>query len=740
MANVQNISINGTMLTIEGGESIYGELGISLERFATLLSRDAYTPYMNAAPTAETKTYIDTDGSTNTFAIGQSVVYPDPDSDDGYGIAFLKAILEDGTRVWGAGGGGSGDTREKVRITLVSDQSESDPNLIGAAVVVHDNTLNEDVLNTTWQGEELLAKVTALSEYTVTVGSVNSYSTPSAKTFTAAIGYDRSVSFTYVYSAVKVSILSNQSADQTIAAVKATVSYGTNSVEVANGETVGIPTDQQVTISFPAVDGYKKPDDIVFTNSAGGLQEKSGTYQTELLTVNVTSDGTPAGYVLTIGSLGTQTEQNKTWKVPYGTSVTVSASDVEGYTTPSPQSFTAGSTSRTITMTYTKIVAIDLSMQDIHGVSLSSRSTANCYVVKRAGTYMFPLVYGNAIKNGTPNTAAYTKVSGEYSHDFVNHLDNQITSPYIEDHSGCTAADVELSIADTDGVFTDLSLMAGSLCRFVKFTVTSVPEVGANGVISIKDSSGNVIWSWHIWLWADDLTPVEITNSGGTKYSILPVNLASKWDDRSKARIKNWFYQWGRSVPLLCPSAYRSRSDHASYGSKSLVKSSSCASTIGQGIKNPTTFYICNVKNNNKLFGTANYYNLWDANCTTTGYSDNVVVKTVYDPCPVGFKMPNGNTFTGFVSGTTVNAAGSFDAGYKFKRKSSDSVGVFFPAAGSRYYSSGGLDNVGSYGNVWLSCAYSKDRAGLLYFYSGNVHPQHKYYRAYGCSVRPVQE
>ncbi|MGN0309179.1 MAG: hypothetical protein ACI4C3_01095 [Bacteroides sp.] len=738
MADVQKLMINNEIYNLVGGTPIYEELGISMIRFAELLSRDAYTPYMDAAPTADTKTYIDTDGSENTFRIGQSVVYSDPDSDDGYGIAFLKAILEDGTRVWGAGGGGSGDTREKVRITLVSDQSESDPNLIGATVVVHDNTLDEDVLSTTWRGEELLAKVTALSEYTITVGSVNSYSTPSAKSFTAAIAYDRSVSFTYVYSAVKVNILSNQSEDDTIAVVKATVSYGSDSVEVASGETVGIPTDQQVTISFPVVDGYKNPDNIVFTNSSGGLQEKNGTYQTEMLTVNVTSDGTPAGYAITVGSLGTQTEQTKTWKVPYGTRVTVSASDVEGYTTPASQTFTAGSVSRTITMTYTKIVAIDLSMQDIHGVSLSSRSTANCYVVKRAGTYMFPLVYGNAIKNGSENTSAYTKVSGDYSHDFVNHLDNQITSPYIEDHSGCTAADVELSISDTDGVFADLSLMAGSTCRFVKFTVTSVPTVGANGVISIKDSSGNVIWSWHIWLWADDLTPVEITNSGGANYSILPVNLASKWDDSSKARIKNWFYQWGRSVPFLCPSAYNSTSDHASYGAKSLIKSSK-ASTIGQGIKNPTTFYY-NVSSPYNWFGSTSYYNLWDANCTSTGYSDNTVVKTVYDPCPVGFKMPNGNTFTGFGNGSTVNAVGSFDAGYKFKRNSSDTTGLFFPASGRRNRGSGDLNDVGSNGYVWLACANSQNYAGSLGFNSGFVNPQSYNYRANGFAVRPVQE
>ena len=35
-----------------------------------------------------------------------------------------------------------------------------------------------------------------------------------------------------------------------------------------------------------------------------------------------------------------------------------------------------------------------------------SRNTANCYVVNASGTYTFPLVYGNGIKNGAPNAPA----------------------------------------------------------------------------------------------------------------------------------------------------------------------------------------------------------------------------------------------------------------------------------------------------------------------------------------------
>lgn len=58
------------------------------------------------------------------------------------------------------------------------------------------------------------------------------------------------------------------------------------------------------------------------------------------------------------------------------------------------------------------------------------QNTANCYVVSAPGYYCFPLVYGNAIKNGTTNTPAYTsnKTGSDILTPFINHTGNPITS------------------------------------------------------------------------------------------------------------------------------------------------------------------------------------------------------------------------------------------------------------------------------------------------------------------------
>ena len=104
MANVQNINLNGTKLSIAGTEPIYAELGVSLERFATLLSRDAYTPTLDEAPTSATTTYTDTDGSTNTFAIGQCCRVWDADEED-Y-IFYRLYDMADGVATWREADGG----------------------------------------------------------------------------------------------------------------------------------------------------------------------------------------------------------------------------------------------------------------------------------------------------------------------------------------------------------------------------------------------------------------------------------------------------------------------------------------------------------------------------------------------------------------------------------------------------------------------------------------------------------
>lgn len=483
----------------------------------------------------------------------------------------------------------------------------------------------------------------------------------------------------------------------------------------------------------PVQDGsFELPTHKVTININGDTQDPVG-YKASIYQLNRYTNES-GDVVEELGNLiGEQTTSTATYEMTWGTEYKVIYSDVTEFETPSAQSYIADTISRSILATYKSISYIDLSKVNIHGDSIT-QTTANCYVVKQAGLYKFPLVFGNAITNGKANAASYTKNDGINSHDFVDYNGTIISSPYIEEVSGAVDS-VQLSIADTDGVFTDMGILGGSDCNYAWIEVSDIPDTGANGVISVKDASGVIMWSWHIWVWSDDLTPVTITNNTGVDYNILPVNLGSKWDDSSKAHIKNWFYQCGRPTPIMCPASYDSTDNHAGYGKLSFSITKEIVD-IQTGIRNPSTFYYNAAKPYN-WFGITSYYNLWDAGCKAIGNSDNVVVKTVYDPCPVGYKMPNGNTFTYF---SETNAVGDFNNGWYFKRSADDTTGVFFPASGSRDRSSGYLKNVGISGTVWLTSANDENFAACMFVKSPDVSTQGNAYRSQGSSVRPVQE
>ena len=65
--------------------------------------------------------------------------------------------------------------------------------------------------------------------------------------------------------------------------------------------------------------------------------------------------------------------------------------------------------------------------------------------------------------------------------------------------------------------------------------------------------------------------------------------------------------------------------------------------SIPNSIKHPETFYTYGTEGINNY----NYINVWAMNAGVTPTPSHVD-KTIYDPCPVGFRVPDGDAFTGF--------------------------------------------------------------------------------------------
>ncbi len=151
-----------------------------------------------------------------------------------------------------------------------------------------------------------------------------------------------------------LNISSNQGEDSDIDSLSATVQYNDKNVTARNGVAIGVPKNTQCTISFPDVEGYRKPDTIEIVSGDSSIT-KDVTYETEVVKVTLTSldDLDIIGQTVTINN------QQFTWngtvitkKVAFGTEYTVSASAKDEYSTPT-LTFTANQTVRNVELVYT---------------------------------------------------------------------------------------------------------------------------------------------------------------------------------------------------------------------------------------------------------------------------------------------------------------------------------------------------------------------------------------------------
>ena len=426
----------------------------------------------------------------------------------------------------------------------------------------------------------------------------------------------------------------------------------------------------------------------------------------------------------------------------------------------------------------------DLSLHNYQGAT-TARNTANSYLISAPGHYRIPLVYGNAIKNGSDNQSAYkTSNTGTYIlSNFKDHLGNNITNPWIEKTNGGANAGINgAKIVWSDE--KDLVHLSAFPIKqdggnaYLDFEVKQADIKSGNAVVAVTKNS-TVVWSWHLWFAPKDaLSTIAVTNYQGKTYNFTKEALGwkpTKWEGSTynKARtvkvkveqtianngtkqvavlnitqnpgIKRTgivtYYQFGRK------DAFPGTDEALPQGS--INKNAGNNMSITNSIQNPQNFYIAGSSWNSYV-----YYNLWSADNTTLGHNDNAVVKTVYDPCPAGFKMPASNAFTGFTSDgqiqplANINADDTTDSqkfyaayGHNFWTNSSKNVTIFFPASGWRSFSDGSLNNIGSGGYYWSAVPYDMGTGCILGFgWSYGVNPQGFGARSYGFLARPVSE
>ena len=332
---------------------------------------------------------------------------------------------------------------------------------------------------------------------------------------------------------------------------------------------------------------------------------------------------------------------------------------------------------------------------------LSSSATANCYIVSEAGIYKFKPVKGNS--NESVGDVASASILWETF--------GTSTAPEM--------LDLIRAFCYKDG--------------YIAFQTADTFKEG-NAVIAAKDVEGNILWSWHIWL-TDEPQGQEYYNNAGT---MMDRNLGATSATPGDVGALGLLYQWGRKDPFLCSSSISDDVDARSTITwPSAVESTSSNGTIAFATANPTTFIKYNRSN-------------WDWYYTSSSSTDNTRwttsdnPKTIYDPCPAGWRVPDGGSNSIWSkAGFDVTLFDSTNEGISFSISSPSTT--WYPASGSRDYLDGRLGQVITSGNYWSASpnsSYSYNASSLYFSYHGNVYPASSNggSRANGYSVRCLQE
>ena len=429
----------------------------------------------------------------------------------------------------------------------------------------------------------------------------------------------------------------------------------------------------------------------------------------------------------------------------------------------------------------------DLSLHNVQGATIA-RSTANSYLISAPGHYRIPLVYGNAIENGATNANSYTSHAATGNsyvlYNFQDHAGHDIDNPWIEKTNGGANSGVdgaEVVWADAANLVSSPSIAHVGSDAFLDFTVSASDIQSGNAVVAVKKGA-TTVWSWHLWFAPKDaLEKIPVTNHQGKVYNFTKEALGwkptqwsgSTYDKPRTVKVKveqtianngtkqetvinitqnpgnvrkgvTTLYQFGRKDAFPGVGA----SDLAA--NSHFTQNAGANMSIKNGIQHPDNFYTSGSSWYSAPPTGYTYYNLWSADNTTTGFNDNSVVKTVYDPSPVGFKMPASNAFTGFTANGqnvgTMNVDGTDNEptflnnfGHNFWTNSSKTATINFPGVLFRNSIDGSLNSVAR-GDYWSAVPYSTNSGCYLYFDYGVVYPVSGNARALGYAARPVSE
>ena len=259
----------------------------------------------------------------------------------------------------------------------------------------------------------------------------------------------------------------------------------------------------------------------------------------------------------------------------------------------------------------------------VNTVNLSASGTANCYVIDAAGEYAF-----DASLRG-----------------------NGASSQGLETPQPLSPSSAKLLWQDSKSMISSVSLSGTRLV----FTAGSKPS---NAVIAVENAYGEITWSWHIW---HPEEPVSgLTTSKG--YTLMNMNLGAISSEIGLSAY-GLLYQWGRKdpfpgSPIASGGTIQTKSApvYDIDGNETQILASSMfesySNNLAYAIAHPNTCLSCSpTKTGDWLLSDESSPALWgnpEGGLNVDGKYINNGGKSIYDPCPAGWRVPPADLYSNF--------------------------------------------------------------------------------------------
>lgn len=356
---------------------------------------------------------------------------------------------------------------------------------------------------------------------------------------------------------------------------------------------------------------------------------------------------------------------------------------------------------------------------------LDTEGTANSYIADRgAGSYSFTAtIMGNGV-DGIIDEGKFEDASG-----------NILTKAGGANIHPLSA---KLLWQDTDELVEQVALVNGRV-------QVKMGRSRGNAVIAVYDKTNpnaedaKVLWSWHLWCTATPKILEFVTSIyTGNNYKVMDRNLGATATKAYLGTVQGLHYQWGRKDPFsgsltydgIRTILYDVRSGQGVY------KYSDERVTAGQAISTPSSLYSPRrgLGGESWCTKTTELKYLWGNPDGEQDAFPKETLKSLYDPCPYGYKVAPHDVFKILSKGEiAIFPPGGASLGDMYFIKS------YFANGSTFYYDNAGIDEtkliylpetyrpngdgikLGKWGVYWCSSPHpaDKEHSGLMF----NFHP-----------------